>query len=189
MSAGILYLHGFCSSRASRKARLLAEAMADRGLGSQFFCPALSPVPALAIEQASALLVTADPEVTLVGSSLGGLYATVLAERLGRRALLVNPAVGIAGHESLLVGWHENFYTGASFEFTREHAAQLIDLERMAITPANYQLWAEQGDEVLDWQRAVARYAGCVQRVFPGGDHSFTRFGEMLPQLFEFCGL
>ena len=119
----------------------------------------------------------------------GDICSTVLAERFGCRALLVNPAVGIEGNESLLVGSHKNFYSGESFEFTHEHAAQLIDMERTAITPANYQLWVEQGDEVLDWRRAVARYAGCVQRVFPNGDHSFTRFGEMLPQLFEFCGL
>lgn len=189
MSGGILYLHGFRSSPASHKARLLAEAMASRGLGNRFVCPALSPVPTEAIVQTSALLAGVGTGVTLVGSSLGGLYATVLAERFGCRALLVNPAVGIDGHESLLVGCHENFYTGESFEFTMEHAAQLIDMERTAITPGNYLLWVEQGDEVLDWRRAVTRYAGCVQRVFPGGDHSFTRFGEMLPQLFEFCGL
>ena len=189
MSGSVLYLHGFRSSPASHKARLLAEAMASRGLGDRFVCPALSPVPAEAIAQTAAILTGLGTEFTLVGSSLGGLYATVLAERFGCRALLVNPAVGIEGNESLLVGSHKNFYSGESFEFTHEHAAQLFDMERTAITPANYQLWVEQGDEVLDWRRAVVRYAGCVQRVFSNGDHSFTRFGEMLPQLFEFCGL
>ena len=87
------------------------------------------------------------------------------------------------------IGTQENLYTGETFEFTAEHIEQLRALECGTITPERYLLLVETGDEVLDYRQAVERYAGCRQEVFPGGDHSFTRFPDLLPQLFEFCRL
>ena len=93
MSAGILYLHGFCSSPESWKARLLADAMTRRGQGERFFCPFLSPVPREAIAQAEEIIHREAGPLAVVGSSLGGFYATWLAEKFDLRAVLVNPAV------------------------------------------------------------------------------------------------
>lgn len=189
MSAGILYLHGFCSSPASWKARVLGEAMQRRGLGSRFFCPALSPEPATAIVQAEEILVASAGELTLIGSSLGGYYATWLAERYGLRAALINPAVAAPRALHEYIGTQTNLHTGVSFEFTAAHIDQLLALQCPAPTVGRYLLLVERGDEVLDYRLAVERYAGSRQIVLDGGDHSFTRFPEFLPQLFEFCGL
>lgn len=185
---GILYLHGFRSSPESFKARAMAAAMAARGLGQRFFCPALSHEPLTAIAQAEAILATEGP-LTLVGSSLGGYYATWLAERHKLKAALVNPAV--LAHLSLrdYVGPQTNMYSGETFDFTLEHVAQLQTLEASQLTPERYFLLVETGDEVLDYRQAVARYAGARQLVLAGGDHSFTRFGEYVPQILEFAGL
>ena len=185
----ILYLHGFCSSPASWKARLLGERLAAAGLSDRFVCPRLSPVPAAAIAAADALLASADGPTTLVGSSLGGYYASWLAEKHDLRAVLINPAVMAARLLGGLVGTQTNFHSGETFEFTREHVAQLQAFDTPCLTPARYLLLVETGDEVLDYRRAVARYAGCRQIVFEGGDHSFTRFPELVPQIIEFCGL
>ena len=189
MSAGILYLHGFCSSPESWKARLLDEAMRARGQGDRFFCPALSPVPNEAIAQAEAIIRSRNEPLTLVGSSLGGFYATFLAEKHDLRTVLVNPAVVAPLSLNAYIGTQKNLYTGETFEFTAEHIEQLRALECATISPARYLLLVETGDEVLDYRQAVERYAGCRQEVFPGGDHSFTRFPDLLPQLFEFCRL
>lgn len=189
MSAGILYLHGFCSSPASWKARLLAEALSARGQGEFFFCPALSHVPEDAIAQAEAIIDDHDEPLTLVGSSLGGYYATYLAEKHNLPAVLINPAVVAPISLNQYLGTQSNLYTGASFEFTLAHIEQLRALERPRITPEHYFLMVETGDEVLDYRQAVARYAGCRQTVLEGGDHSFTRFRDLLPQLLEYCGL
>ena len=89
----ILFLHGFCSSPASWKSRLLGDEMKKRGLADRFVCPQLSPVPDEAIAATSAIIEAVDGPVTLVGSSLGGHYATHLAERYDLKAVLVNPAV------------------------------------------------------------------------------------------------
>lgn len=189
MSTGILYLHGFCSSPESWKARLLGEALRARGQGGRFFCPALSPVPNEAVAQAEAIIKAWDGELTLVGSSLGGFYATSLAERHDLRAALVNPAVVAPLSLNAYIGTQKNLYTGETFEFTAGHIEQLRALECTAITPARYLLLVETGDEVLDYRDAVRRYEGGRQEVFAGGDHSFTRFPDLLPQLFEFCRL
>jgi len=189
MSAGILYLHGFCSSPDSKKARLLADAMKARGLGDRLFCPALSHVPSEAVAQAEAIIRAQPGPLTLVGSSLGGFYATCLAERHGLRAALINPLVALPLLDDSFIGEHVNLYTGERFDFSAQHVEQLRALEMPHVAAENYLLLVETGDEVLDYRQAVARYAGSVQRVFEGGDHSFTHFAELLPQLLEYCGL
>lgn len=185
---GILYLHGFRSSPQSFKARAVAEAMAERGLASLFFCPALSHEPRLAMAQAETILAEQGP-LTLVGSSLGGYYATWLAEKHDLAAVLVNPAV--LAHLSLAdyLGPQTNLYTGEVFQFTPTHVAELEALALAELTPSRYWLLVEEGDEVLDYRQALARYQGGRQTVLPGGDHSFTRFGEYVPQILEFAGL
>ncbi len=189
MSAGILYLHGFCSSPQSWKARLLADTLAERGLGERLFCPFLSPVPMEAIRQAEAIIERESGPLTVVGSSLGGFYATWLAEKHDLRAVLVNPAVVAPISLEKYLGTQTNLHTHEPFEFTAEHIDQLRALEAPRVTPSRYLLLVETGDEVLDYRQAVARYAGCRQIALEGGDHSFSRFPEFLPQLIEFCRL
>ena len=189
MGARILYLQGFCSSPASWKARLLGRHLADAGLADHFLCPQLSPVPRLAIATAEELLTRGDGPTALVGSSLGGYYASWLAEKHDLRAVLINPAVMAPNLLDGLVGTQTNFHTGETFEFTAAHVEQLRALATPQITPTRYLLLVETGDEVLDYRQAVAHYSGSRQIVLPGGDHSFTRFPDFVPQIIEFSGL
>lgn len=184
----LLYLHGFRSSPRSWKARLVGEALDARGLADRFHCPALSHDPVQAIAQAEAVLARHGP-CTLVGSSLGGYYATWLAERHGLRAVLINPAVVAPRALADYIGPQSNLYTGEIFEFTQAHVDALQALSVATLDPARYWLLVETGDEVLDYRHAVERYAGARLTVLPGGDHGFTRFPEYLPQILEFAGL
>ncbi|MGA9395409.1 MAG: YqiA/YcfP family alpha/beta fold hydrolase [Azonexus sp.] len=184
----IIYLHGFCSSPASLKSRLLGEYMAGRGLADRFVCPQLSTVPDEAIADIGALIEAADGPVTLVGSSLGGHYANHLAEKYGLNTVLINPAVVKFLDAALFIGDHTNFHSGEHFTFTAAHAAQLA-AQVSQPTPGRYWLLSETGDEVLDWRQAAEFYAGNRQTVLQGGDHSFTRFAEFMPQILEFSGL
>jgi predicted esterase YcpF (UPF0227 family) len=184
----ILYLHGFTSGPQSQKARLLGARAAERGI--EFTCPQLPHSPAAAIDVAEAIIsgkLGAGGTVALVGSSLGGYYATWLAEKHGLRAVLVNPAV--VAHIALekFVGPQQILYTGERFDFTREHIGELRALEVARLSrPENFWLLVEAGDEVLDYRQAVARYAGARQTVLAGGDHSFTRWPEVLDQVIDF---
>jgi uncharacterized protein len=184
----IIYLHGFCSSPASWKSLLLAKEMVRRGLAERFVCPQLPTVPDEVTAGIGHLIETADGPVTLVGSSLGGHYANHLAETHGVNAVLINPAAVDRLDAAKFVGEQANFQTGERFTFTTAHAAQLQAQVRRP-TPARYWLLAEEGDEVLDWRQAAEFYAGCRQTVLPGGDHSFTRFPDFIPQILEFAGL
>ena len=189
MSPSILYLHGFCSSPQSWKAKALAEALDLRGLSAHFYCPFLSPVPHLAIKQIEAILANLDGGVTLAGSSLGGLYASWLAEKHDLKAVLINPAVLASLSLTPYLGEQINLHTGEKFELTMAHIEALRELENIVITPERYLLLVETGDELLDYRKAVERYAGARQIIIEGGDHSFTHFNDLIPQLIEFAGL
>jgi predicted esterase YcpF (UPF0227 family) len=183
----IVYLHGFNSAPQSHKAQLLKRYMEERALGDRFVCPALPHRPRAAIAAAEAALAD-HPGATLVGSSLGGFYATWLAERHGLNAVLINPAVEPQVGLETLLGPQRNLYTGAEYELTRAHLDEWRGLVAEAIHPERYLLLVETGDEVLDYRAAVRRYAGARQVVIEGGDHTLRSFPEHLPLILEFAG-
>jgi uncharacterized protein len=191
----IIYLHGFRSAPASIKARALQQHMNARGLGDAFWCEQLPNAPSAAIaliEREIARCRAAQPDTppTLVGSSLGGYYATWLAERHDLRAVLVNPAVVAALSLEPWLGWQDNLYTGERFELTRQHLDELRAIEVPRITrPQNFWLLVETGDEVLDYRAAVAKYAGARQTVLEGGDHGFSRWHDYLDDILRFAKL
>ena len=102
--------------------------------------------------------------------------------------MLINPAAVSSLDAAKFIGEHANFHTDERFTFTATHAAQL-EAQISKPTPARYWLLVETGDEVLDWRQAARFYAGCRQTILEGGDHSFTRFPEFIPQIIEYAGL
>jgi predicted esterase YcpF (UPF0227 family) len=191
--ASILYLHGFTSGPQSHKAQTLAARMTQLGLADRLSCPQLPASPAAAIALADGVVrqkLGSGETVTLIGSSLGGYYATWLAEKHGLKAVLVNPAVVAAIELERYLGPQTWLYSGEPFEFTRHHIEELRALEVPQLAdPARYWLLAEEGDETLDHLQAVRRYAGARQTVLPGGDHSFTRWDDYLDRILAFAGL
>jgi hypothetical protein len=185
---GIVYLHGFNSAPQSHKAQVLERHMAGLGLADRYACPALPPWPREAIALAEAALARL-PGATLVGSSLGGFYATHLAEKHDLRAVLINPAVTPQADLESYLGEQRNLYTGATYELTREHLDQWRALVVDRLRPERYLLLVETGDEVLDYRHAVARYAGAEQVVIEGGDHALQSFPRHLPRILAFAGL
>ena len=186
----LLYLHGFLSGPASRKAQDLHDRMKQRGLGDKFVCPQLPVSPREAIALAESLLV---PGTTVVGSSLGGYYATWLCEQhpaLVRGAVLVNPAV--LAHVSLerYLGPQKNLYTGEAFDFTSAHIAEMRALEVGAPKrDAAYWLLVEEGDEILDYREAVRKYPHSRQTVLANGNHTFSRWHDYLDAVIDFADL
>lgn len=182
----LLYLHGFNSSAQSGKARQLLAWAAARGLPAQ--CPDLPVRPAEAMALCEHLIAESATPVTLIGSSLGGFYATWLAERHGLKAVLINPCVACDEKLAREVGRTQtNWHDGSEYVFGPEHLAELQALKVAAITrPERYWLLAEKGDEVLDYREAVAYFTGAKQTVLEGGDHGFTRFADTLLPIAEF---
>jgi predicted esterase YcpF (UPF0227 family) len=186
----IIYLHGFRSGPESWKARSLAARLTELGRAGEFWCGQLPVSAHAAIALAEAQIARATTPPTLVGSSLGGYYATHLAEKHGLPAVLVNPAVLAPLSLASYMGPQTHLYSGEVFDFTAAHLDEIRALEVAAITrPERYWLLVEAGDEVLDYRHAVARYAGARQTVLPGGDHSFTQWDAYVDRILEFAGL
>jgi len=182
----MVYLHGFNSSPRSHKAQVLGEYLAQRGLGSQYVCPALPPAPAAAISEIEKSM-GASP--CFIGSSLGGFYATHLAEKHNAKAVLVNPAIDPHIGLRAYLGPQKNLHTGAPYELTEAYLREWETLYAPRLTPSRYWLIVETGDEVLDYRRALERYRGARQLVIPGGDHSLQSFPRHMEAIVRFAGL
>ncbi len=189
MTASILYIHGLNSSPASHKASQLIRAMAQLGLEKQLRVPALHHHPRQAMAQLQALVSELGNPV-LVGSSLGGYYATYLAEQHGFKALLINPAVQPHSRFDGYLGPQKNYYSDETWDLTEDHVHALAELEvPPPRDPARYQVWLQAGDETLDYRDAERYYRGCALRLQAGGDHGFQGFAQRLPMLFAFAGI
>jgi predicted esterase YcpF (UPF0227 family) len=186
----LVYLHGFNSSPASHKSQVMKAHLEGRGIGHLFACPELPDTPQEAIGTIEQVIAGRDAAaITFLGSSLGGFYATYLAEKLGCRAVLINPAIRPhIGLESYL-GTQRNLHTGRPYELTRAHLEGWRALVVERIDPEKYLLLLETGDEVLDWREAARKYEGARAAIRDGGDHSLQSFPEHLGRILAFAGL
>jgi len=183
----LVYIHGFNSSPLSYTARQTADYFARAGLSDCLAVPELSHEPARAIADLSAIIEDRAQPVALIGSSLGGYYATWLAERYGLRAALINPAVRPAELWQSHLGRNQNFYSGRRYEITPAHVEQLRQLEVPVLRhPENLLLLVQTGDETLDYRLAVDKYKSSASIIQPGGNHSFVNFEGMLPDIIRF---
>lgn len=188
----LLYLHGFRSSPQSFKARRLEAWLRQHRPDVTWACPQLPPSPQAAMEQARHLVEGwSKARFAVLGSSLGGFYATVLAGHYGCPAVVMNPAVDPARDLAAHVGEQTAFHNPASrFVFEPGFIDELRRLEPGPIArPQLCLAIIAKGDELLDWREMAGRYAGCNLRLVDGSDHGLTDFDEHLPVLLDFLGL
>jgi predicted esterase YcpF (UPF0227 family) len=184
----LLYLHGFRSSPQSTKARQIAAWLQEHRPDLHWWCPQLPASP----KQAVALIDsgTADwprKRMAVIGSSLGGFYATLLAERVGCPAVLLNPAVNPARDLAHCIGETTAWHSHERFVFQREFVDELKALTPPAITrPERYFAVIAKGDEVLDWREMSSRYPGCRLKLLEGSDHALSDFDAYLGDVLRF---
>ncbi|MEP6505466.1 MAG: YqiA/YcfP family alpha/beta fold hydrolase [Betaproteobacteria bacterium] len=187
MLTHLLYLHGFRSSPQSFKARWMADWVARHRPDLVWTCPQLPPSPAAALAEIRRL-VAGWPAATsgVIGSSLGGFYATVLAGELGFRAVLLNPAVDPARDLAAHIGRQTMYHASEeSFDFRAEYVDELRAMTPgPALThPLDILAIVAKGDEVLDWREMTARYAQGPLKLIAGGDHGLSDFEAHVPDL------
>lgn len=189
----LLYLHGFRSSPQSAKARAVAQRVRQQHPGVTWWCPQLPPSPREAMALvAEGIAGWPQASMAVVGSSLGGFYATWVAARTGCRAVLLNPAVNPARDLQKYIGeqtsWHD---PQDRFFFRPEFITELQALECPG-QPAPAQVLAiiAKGDEVLDWREMQQRYPGSRIRLLEGGDHALSDFDHAhIDTVFDFLQL
>jgi predicted esterase YcpF (UPF0227 family) len=187
----LIYIHGFNSSPQSHKARVLAQFLQTNRCQVEYLIPHLSDRPDLAITQLQAIIEQySGQKPVLIGSSLGGYYATWLACRFGLRAVLINPAVRPYDLLVDYLGPNENYYSGEKYTLTTEHMQQLRQLET---EPGEcYQqldVYLETGDEVLDYRQAEAKYRDTRLHIFAGGNHAFVNFQRLISDILKGLGI
>lgn len=186
MNARIIYLHGFNSSNQSAKALILGDFLREQQPQIDYQVPLLPSDPQAAIDVVEQLIASSDLPTGLVGSSLGGFYATVIAERHQLPAVLVNPVVG---PHRLLAGFRGpqvNPYTGEHYEVTDAHVATLHELMPAAPWLGRYWLLLGSADEILDYREALAWYGPSPAEIEQGDDHALRRFPRHLAALVDF---
>ncbi len=188
----LLYLHGFRSSPQSAKARQVAARVAAQQPGVTWWCPQLPPSP----REAMGLVMQgiADwphAQMAVVGSSLGGFYATHVAEACACKAVLLNPAVDPARDLAKYIGEQTSWHNPAEhFYFEPRFVDELRSLECGPVAdPARYFAVIAKGDEVLDWREMTGRYPGARIKLLEAGDHALSDFDEHIDEVFGFLGL
>jgi predicted esterase YcpF (UPF0227 family) len=188
----LLYLHGFRSSPRSAKAQQVQAWVRERHPGVTWWCPQLPPSPAAAMKM---LLQGIAPwprqAMAVMGSSLGGFYATHVAQAVGCKAVLLNPAVDPARDLARYIGeqtsWHE---PEGRFFFEPRFVDELRALESGPLAhPENFLAVIAKGDEVLDWREMTRRYAGARTRLLEGGDHALSDFDRHIGEVMAFLEL
>ncbi|NMM81890.1 esterase [Acidovorax sp. SRB_14] len=188
----LLYLHGFRSSPQSAKARLMAAHVVRHHPGVQFWCPQLPPSPRAAMDLVSAGIAGwPHAHMAVVGSSLGGFYASWVAQQTGCPSVLLNPAVDpardLARHIGDQTAWHdpaERFYFDPAFI----GELRALDVRDQAATGPQLAVVAK-GDELLDWREMVARYPQAQLLLLEGGDHALSDFAEHIARVAQFLQL
>lgn len=183
----ILFIHGFNSSPKSLKAEKAREFFQRNYPQIGFHCPQLKNTPDQAMAQLLEIVNSQpDSQWYFIGSSLGGYFATYLADKFSSKAVLVNPAVKPFELLQGVLGEHTNPYTAETYQVTSEHLQSLREFFVSINQPENFLVMVQTGDEVLDYRQAVEKYKQCQMIVQQGGDHSFVGFANMLDDIVNF---
>ena len=184
----LLYLHGFNSSPESKKAQQTRRWVEQHAAAVEFLCPALPPHANAAMALLEKM-VTDRPEgsVALIGSSMGGFFASCLVEKFAIRAALVNPAVSPHRGLGQWLGENANYHSGEKWLFGQQHIDEYRRLDPAQINNKNnYLVLLQSGDQVLDYRDAQQRYHGCKIILESGGDHSFIDYHQHLKTIYQF---
>ena len=178
----ILYLHGFASCGNSNKTAVLKEYFGEK----EVLSPDLPIDPVEAVRFIKKYIIEHDIDL-LIGSSMGGFYASYFAELLEMRAVLINPSTQPFITLAPYVGTNEYWCKDEAFEFTRKHLKSLFEFAvGVPRDPANYLLLLQKGDELLDYVKAQEKYEGAAFSIEEGGNHRFENLHEHLERIESF---
>ncbi|PCJ24370.1 MAG: esterase YqiA [SAR86 cluster bacterium] len=184
----VIYLHGFLSSPQSKKAQQTLKYCSKTGLQDRIAVPSLGNGPLDTIKELRALIdAHQQDQIVLIGSSLGGYYATYLSQEYGFPAVLINPAVRPYELWESHLGEHRNYYSGEIHVVTKQHIEELQELNVIQLkNPSNFMVLVQTGDETLDYRQAVEKFSSSHCVIRENGSHSYDNFYKELPDIFDF---
>ena len=175
----ILYLHGFASCGNSTKTQLLKDYFGAK----EVLSPDLPIDPVEAIRFIKKYIIEHDVDL-LIGSSLGGFYASYFCELLEVKTVLINPSTQPFITLAPYVGTNHSWCSGEAFEFTKEHLMSLFEYATAKpVNPKRYLLLLQTGDELLDYVKAQDKYEGATLCIEEGGNHRFENLNDYLEEI------
>lgn len=190
----IIYLHGLDADPNANKAVITANHA--KALGIDTLRPDLNCPPDDVVAKILALLQD-NPNAVLVGSSLGGYFATLLSDMTGTPAVLLNPSIrpdlsftrfltdnfnGQTLTDDTVIytttgGWHIRYGDLAWFE---KHRLTVKNADKIKVL-------LKMGDELLDAHATKAFFESCGADIVAqdGGDHRMSDYGEQVRLVLE----
>ena len=190
MNKNIFYFHGFASSADSTKAIVFNDFIKEKFPNISLHIPNIDNSIEKSFIQLEKLIGKNKGDRLFIGSSLGGFYATYFAEKLGSKAVLINPASNPYLGMEMYLGKNTNYSTNEEFYLTKKDL-EILKLNNVSKvnSPANYLVLIETGDDVIPFKYTLDFYSGCNFRIVNGGSHSFDSFKEKLEIISKFMEL
>ena len=186
----IIYLHGFQSSALSIKGQQI-KAFCQQYTDFQVYLPDLNMPPQQVLTHVSDMIAGLD-QVVLIGSSLGGFYATQLVAKHGVPAVLINPAMRPWQlFHDLFGSEHIPYVVSAEWTLDHTHLDQLQQMALPFVQDADKILvLLQQGDEVLDYREAQRYYSNASHQSMiiteANGKHAMDNFADKIPMALQF---
>ncbi len=129
-------------------------------------------------------------EICLMGSSLGGYYASYFATKLKAKVVLINPAIYPLEGFDIYLGKNKNFSTGEEFYVTDEDIKYLRTISyKKYKNQRNTLILLESNDEVLSYKNTCSYYYGSNIDITFGGDHSYTSLSKKMNKIRNFLNI
>ena len=175
----LIFIHGFNSSSFALKPCQLSKYLKEKQCDQYCIAPDLNFQPAAAITQLEQLVEEncEQLDITLIGSSLGGYYATYLAEKYDLRVVHINPTIYPCVLLADYLGTNTNLYTKEEYELRAEHIDQLkkIEVEKVS-KPEKHIIYLQTADDILDFREAAEKYKHSWVIIEQGDSHGFENF-------------
>jgi hypothetical protein len=182
--AKIIYIHGFRSTGDSEKAKQLKAAFPNHTV----VAPNLSANPKQAIQQLHNIISSDIQSTIVVGTSLGGFYATYLACIYDVPAFIINPS--LEPHISLKskVGKYKRFGSDEDYDFETPYVDELkVLFDKLHASDKdanNLHFYLSTDDDVIKFDKLDTLFPNKRGvKTFDNAGHRFSRFPEIFPDI------
>ncbi len=117
---------------------------------------------------------------------LAGFYAIYLSQKYSLKTVLLNPSIYPYITLEKLLGDAPNFYDESSFEWKEGHIRMLDSYISDSINNSNFMLLVQKGDELLNPQEAIDKFADATVIAQEGGSHGFEGIELHFDKIREF---
>lgn len=192
----IIYLHGLDSSPDAAKATITHTHAKEHGI--TVIRPDLNCPPDEVVSKVAELIKN-HPNAVLIGSSLGGYFATLISDMTGTPAILLNPSIrpDLSFRRFLQDNFDGHTLSDDGVIYTTTGGWQIrygdlawFDAHRLQVkNPSKISVLLKLGDELLDAAATHTFYQerGAFVLAQDGGDHVMSDYDEQVAMVLDWA--